>query len=183
MQGFAVRKSGYGGGQRARVEWRVFADLLATEKIVSNAKHDLGPDGLEGPLLGFFDPLQSDGSQYVSEDFSFCERWVKLCGGEVIALFPQVPGTNDPYTCSAYVHMGQHTNADPVLVIRQTKRARLCEQDVKDLKRELEHYGAPECPYRLDVRQKYLYSHQKSREAELKRQRKEWQAEGQANGK
>lgn len=110
-------------------------------------------------------------------------RYPKSQGGEVIALFPQVPGTNDPYTCSAYVHMGQHTNADPVLVIRQTKRARLCEQDVKDLKRELEHYGAPECPYRLDVRQKYLYSHQKSREAELKRQRKEWQAEGQANGK
>jgi hypothetical protein len=68
------------------IERQVFAGLLATGKIASNAKHELGPDGLEGPLFGFFDPLQSDGSQYVSEDFSFCERWVKLCGGEVIAL-------------------------------------------------------------------------------------------------
>jgi hypothetical protein len=68
------------------IERRVFADLLATGKIASNAKHELGPDGLEGPLHGFFDTLQSEGSHYVSEDFSFCERWVKLCGGEVIAL-------------------------------------------------------------------------------------------------
>ena len=68
------------------IERRVFVDLLATGKIATNAKHDLGPDGLDGPLYGFFDPLQSEGSQYVSEDFSFCERWVRLCGGEVLAL-------------------------------------------------------------------------------------------------
>lgn len=83
------------------IERRVFTDLLATGKITRNARHDLGPDGLEGPLFGFFDPLQSEGSKYVSEDFSFCERWVKLCGGEVMALASEEISHIGDFTYSA----------------------------------------------------------------------------------
>lgn len=67
------------------IERRVFTEMLAKGKITRSEKHDLGPDGLQGPLLGFFDRLESADS-YLSEDFSFCERWIKLCGGEVFAL-------------------------------------------------------------------------------------------------
>ena len=60
---------------------------------------DLTPDGLQGPLIGFFDPVRSEQSQYISEDFSFCERWVKLCGGEVSIPPLAVP----PLSCSVIV--------------------------------------------------------------------------------
>jgi len=31
--------------------------------------------------------------------------------GEIIALFPTVPGTRDPWTCESYMHVGQHGRA------------------------------------------------------------------------
>lgn len=31
--------------------------------------------------------------------------------GDVIALFPDQPGTNNPSTCSSYMHIGQHSSA------------------------------------------------------------------------
>ena len=36
----------------------------------------------------------------------------KFSDGEVIALFPTLPGTNDPATCQSYLHVGQHGAAD-----------------------------------------------------------------------
>jgi hypothetical protein len=69
------------------IERGVFAGLLATGRITRLAKHDLGADGLQGPLFGLFDPLPSaETSQHLSEDFSFCERWATWCNGEVWAL-------------------------------------------------------------------------------------------------
>jgi hypothetical protein len=32
--------------------------------------------------------------------------------GDVIALFPQIPGTPNPSSCLSYMHMGQHSSAD-----------------------------------------------------------------------
>ena len=32
----------------------------------------------------------------------------KFKTGEVLALFPTLPGTNDPHTCQSYQHIGQH---------------------------------------------------------------------------
>jgi len=40
----------------------------------------------------------------------------KFKEGDIIALFPKVPGTNDPYTCGSYMHVGQHDSADPSIV-------------------------------------------------------------------
>lgn len=67
-------------------------------------------------------------------------------GGEIIALFPTVLGTYDPYTCSSYVHVGQHGSADPRHVVNDTRPASPAEYE--DLKRELE--GAP-FGYRLKI--------------------------------
>lgn len=35
----------------------------------------------------------------------------KLCAGEVTAVFPTLPGTVDPWTCTCYAHVGQHGSA------------------------------------------------------------------------
>lgn len=35
----------------------------------------------------------------------------KLCEGEVTAVFPTLPGTNDPWSMTCYAHIGQHSSA------------------------------------------------------------------------
>lgn len=60
-------------------------------------------------------------------------------GGDIIALFPADPGTNDPYTCSSYEHIGQHGSADPQGVMQATVPAKPSEY--ADLKAELEGIG------------------------------------------
>ena len=60
-------------------------------------------------------------------------------GGDIIALFPAENGTNDPYTCSSYEHVGQHGSADPVGVIQQTVPAKPAEY--ADLMKELKGIG------------------------------------------
>ena len=40
----------------------------------------------DGPVTGFFDPVFSkEAGRYLSEDLSFCDRWINQCGGEVWA--------------------------------------------------------------------------------------------------
>ena len=34
-------------------------------------------------------------------------KYPNIRGGEVIALFPEIPGDYSGYTCSSYVHVGQ----------------------------------------------------------------------------
>lgn len=60
-------------------------------------------------------------------------------GGDIIALFPTETGTNDPYTCSSYEHVGQHSSADPNGVIQDTVPAKPAEY--ADLMRELKGIG------------------------------------------
>lgn len=43
---------------------------------------------------------------------------------EPFALFPGLPGTNDPTTCLSYARVGQHSSADPTLCIRRTRPAK-----------------------------------------------------------
>lgn len=63
-------------------------------------------------------------------------KWPTGEGGDVIALFPTLLGTMDPYTCSSYEAVGQHGAADPWGVINRTKSAKPSEY--ADLKEELE---------------------------------------------
>src|SRR5271166_4262879 len=44
-------------------------------------------------------------------------------GGEVVALFPEEPASEDGRTCSCYVHVGQHGEADPSHVVATTRPA------------------------------------------------------------
>jgi hypothetical protein len=56
-------------------------------------------------------------------------------GGEVIALFPELPGTMDPHTCESYMHTGQHGAAS--VDLGRTLRLATPEE-YEPLKRELE---------------------------------------------
>jgi len=70
-------------------------------------------------------------------------------GGDIIALFPTELGTNDPYTCSSYQHVGQHGSAEPLGVIQGTKLAKPSEY--ADLLKELKGIGYDD----LKVYQRY----------------------------
>ena len=66
-------------------------------------------------------------------------KWPKSEGGDVIALFPTLVGTMDPYTCESYEHVGQHGSADPQGVMQATKPAKPAEY--ADLMAELKSIG------------------------------------------
>lgn len=82
-------------------------------------------------------------------------------GGDVIALFPKLPGTNDPRTCESYMHVGQHAACSVALA----SVARLAtEQEAAPLRRELESLG-----YRLHTVRRMSPTHHKARRAALAR--------------
>lgn len=64
--------------------------------------------------------------------------------GDIIALFPELPGSVRPGTCLSYEHVGQHGAAS--LSLTQAHTTLATEQEYRDLKRELES-----CGYRLKV--------------------------------
>lgn len=72
--------------------------------------------------------------------------------GNIIALFPREPGTNSPYTCGSYEHIGQHGAATPDHVVSLTTPAK--PEEYAALKLELE--SAP-YEYRLRVIKRLAY--------------------------
>ena len=81
--------------------------------------------------------------------------------GTIMALFPYDLGTDSPYTCSSYEHVGQHGAADPRGCIQQTTPAKPAEY--ADLKAELEGLG-----YKLKPMSRLQYDALLSRENQLK---------------
>jgi len=58
----------------------------------------------------------------------------KFKNGEIIALFPEVPGTNNIRTCMNYMHVGQHGSGEcSVIGTKPTKP-----EDYASLQKELE---------------------------------------------
>ncbi len=64
---------------------------------------------------------------------------------DIVALFPTIPGTNDPDTCMAYARVGQHSSADYRSVIRGTIPATPTEY--AELRKELERIGYNVVPF------------------------------------
>lgn len=60
-------------------------------------------------------------------------RWWE---NDVIAIFPEELGDPDPYTCSSYMHFGQHASCDPDMIVKNSRPA--TEAEYQDLKKELE---------------------------------------------
>ncbi len=80
--------------------------------------------------------------------------------GEVFALFPDIPGTNDPYTCMAYAIVGEHHSADLRYSIVKSKSVK--STDYKDIATILTRRG-----YDLEIL-KRVPSYLKSYETRLK---------------
>lgn len=85
----------------------------------------------------------------------------KFKDGSIIALFPTLPGTRDPYTCDSYMHIGQHGSASPD-IISITSPADITEYS--DLLSELKSLGYND----LTVRKKFTYAFYLTREKSLR---------------
>ena len=59
--------------------------------------------------------------------------------GEVIALFPQIPASNEGYLCQSYMHVGQHGAADTGIVTSRTRLA--MPKEYRPLLKELREIG------------------------------------------
>lgn len=70
-------------------------------------------------------------------------KWPASQGGEILALFPEIPACPDGYHCQSYQHTGQHSAADLQGCIAATRPATVAESAA--LIRELEsapfHYS------------------------------------------
>jgi hypothetical protein len=81
---------------------------------------------------------------------------------EVIAIFPEIPGDMDPYTCSSYMNQGQHGACDPLGIVHKSRPATPAEY--KDLAEELTRRGYDlqiihKLQYRfIDIRRKQIQS-------------------------
>lgn len=78
-------------------------------------------------------------------------RKFKTNNGEVIALFPELPGTNDICTCLSYMHTGQHSAASVDL---SSVTVKATEAEYMPLKKELETIG-----YNLEVINRFSTLH------------------------
>ena len=55
----------------------------------------------------------------------------------LVALFPYMPATTNPYTCTCYEHIGQHGEADYLMMIEEGTPADIESEEVQALIREL----------------------------------------------
>jgi hypothetical protein len=87
----------------------------------------------------------------------------RMFEGECIALFPYEPssGTDGGWTCTSYMHVGQHGGADPRIVYR-SKRASY--EQYQELKTELE---SDPYFYRLRVLRRFPADAYKVRQAKI----------------
>lgn len=85
----------------------------------------------------------------------------KFKEGDIIAFFPEMPGTNNPNTCANYQHIGQHGHgeANCGATVKATRKEYL------PLYNELTSIG-----YRLQPVNKFAAAHRQARIAELKAQ-------------
>lgn len=81
--------------------------------------------------------------------------------GDVIALFPEEPGTNDIRTCLSYQRVGQHGSAD-VAITRSTRPS--TPKEICDLACELRGLG-----YDLKAARRFTRRHQNIRLEKIQR--------------
>ncbi len=85
--------------------------------------------------------------------------------GTVEAFFPEMPGTNDPTTCTVYAHVGQHGSAAAEYYRECTRPA--TDEESAALKAELARVG-----YVLNVVTTWTPTHDEARAAALRNSRK-----------
>ena len=86
----------------------------------------------------------------------------KYKDGDVLAIFPEIPGDHNYETCGSYQHIGQHGPCTPFWAIQSTKPCPIPESE--PLRTELESIG-----YELNIIERYRYMHYQKRVKEIKR--------------
>lgn len=81
--------------------------------------------------------------------------------GEIVAVFPDIPGTNDPYQMLCYAHVGQHNACSMDWFYEYTEKAK--EGEYQPLKKELELLG-----YNLAIRSRMTQRMLENRKKALK---------------
>ena len=81
---------------------------------------------------------------------------------ECIALFPELPGTNQWWTCQNYARNGQHGHGDASMIGRPAKP-----EEYADLKHHLETYLGADS-YQLEVVKRFTYKHKEARKQALR---------------
>lgn len=99
-------------------------------------------------------------------DTVILRRWKGKDGGDLIALFPEVPADTYGRAVMSYVHVGQHGAADYNHVIAETKPVLWWDQEVLDFLDELKRIG-----YEPDVRQRRTDAMRRACHEEAKRVR------------
>ena len=74
---------------------------------------------------------------YKTGDKVIFRKWPVGC--EIIALFPQIAASVDGHLCESYMHVGQHSSANPAVIVRDTTPA--TPKEFIKLKRELRQIG------------------------------------------
>lgn len=137
------------------------SDFIVALKLVAHEKK-LGLEINVNDYVGL--PMSSTWEQFredvLSEDVvkhcydmlnNFLEPATKVIfrywNGDVIALFPELPGDMNPETCMSYMHVGQHSAADYGHIIDQTKPAK--PEQYAELAQELESIG-----YKLEIKKR-----------------------------
>ena len=82
----------------------------------------------------------------------------KFPDGEVIALFPELPGDSDILNCLNYMHIGQHGNGEALLIGKPAKP-----EEYKELFDELTAIG-----YNLTVVSRFSYQMDQRRIAAIR---------------
>jgi len=85
-------------------------------------------------------------------------RWRENNGGDIIALFPELPADYQGRFCDAYEQVGQHGGADYHGVVQATKP--VTPDEAAPLLRELERIG-----YRLKPIKRASHKHHEARRA------------------
>ena len=85
----------------------------------------------------------------------------KFPEGDIIALFPEIPGTNQYWTCQSYQHIGQHGACDTIHITMITKPT--TKEESAGLFNELKRIG-----YDMKVIKRFRYSHMITRMEQLK---------------
>jgi len=80
--------------------------------------------------------------------------------GQVIAFFPEIATDTKGYYCQSYMHVGQHSAANPGLTNQTTPAS---EEDYQGLFDELTKIG-----YNLEVIKRFRYSHYETRKQTYK---------------
>lgn len=83
--------------------------------------------------------------------------------GEVVAIFPEIPGDHTGTLCNSYMHVGQHGMAHCRDVANATRPAR--PEEWRDLAKELTQIG-----YDLNVKKRVTEAMDKKRRAESRQQ-------------